>query len=206
MAEANPGHYEAFRSYVDRGMFDNEPIGEYMKDIAGRAKYLVSPIRDDETVKAFMPGVAEALTSGLNVTDFGELRHLLVKRTLERGKVINLDELVCVEDNKSVVFVENDPEIAKSIKLTSFLGYTPEIPFDMVTYGTLGLVSSDPTSIGWRIFEMYGAIIKDDILNAVRREVLVVGADQFTTTANTVVEQLIYMEREGMFEGVRKIS
>jgi len=195
MQEMSPSHYELFQDYVGRGMFDNQGIGSYLRSISSRAKHLVSPIKSDETVHAF-GGMQELRKSSI----------AFMKRALAHGKVIPLEDLVCVEDDTSVVFVENNPQRERTLQLTVFRDIRDtKHPSDAtIITGTLRLLEYNQRGNLFNVVVTYGAFIQNGSSDPIGANLEPGAKKDLVTNTNTVIEQLAYMEREELLADIKK--
>ena len=192
----NPVHYQSFLSLVNKGLLDKEPIGAYVRDIAARARHFVSPIGPN-TMESF----------GTTPEEFGDIVNGFIRRASEHEKVLLLEDLVCIEDEVSAVFIENHPQAQNTVKVTTYSdisgnGHT----ISHIASGTLMLGYTDRVMSGFFIHYAYGAFIENDTVIPLGRVQLNAAKYDLFTSTNTVIEQLAYMERQRMLQEVRKIA
>lgn len=191
-------HYGSFVDAVDKGIFDLNPVlGDYFRDIRERAKYIQSPIKADSTFEAF----------GLSKEDFGNYRGTYVKKALAKKKAIPLEELVCVEDDFSAVFVENDPEKEITLKVTVYKDLKEsEFPIDgTVYYGRLKWYGVAMEKNYFEVFDFYAGFVFDGLVIDIPEDAIGNASIDLANAVTTAIEQLAYMEREGMLGGVRRL-
>ena len=103
----SPVHYQSFMSLANGGLFDKEPIGVYVRDIAARARHFVSPIG---------PNTMESFST--TPEEFGDIVTGFIRRASEHEKVLLLEDLACIEDEVSAVFIENHPQVKNAVKVS----------------------------------------------------------------------------------------
>jgi len=196
MQEMIPSHYELFQDYVRMGIFDNESIGPHLRDISSRAKHLVSPIKSDETLQAF----------GLNRAEFLKYTRAYTDRALPQGKVLPLEVVVCVEDDYSAVFVENHPQIKRTLRLTAFEDVRQTVhPFDgVLSSGSLELLRYEGEGSLFNVFDTYLSFIRDNSILRSGTNTSRSTNKALVDTTNTVIEQLAYMEKEGLLPAMMR--
>jgi len=150
-------HYESLQSLVSRGVFDSEPIGDYVRDIA------------------------------------------------MREKVLPLDELVCVEDEDSAVFLENHPGIERTIIATTYYGLRRNWSSNgCLISGALRLIKGIGECIVFSPSDVYVAFIEDDSIKPVNEVGALAGVQDLVNAVTAALVQLAYMEREGMLRDVKR--
>lgn len=188
------GHYRAFVDTVDSGIFEGEEIGAYLEDIKNRALYIKSPIQSDSTIAAF--GGEEK---------FGKCVDSYIQKGIANGKALPFDNLLCVEDDFSAVFIENSPENERAMRVTTFQDtrINEDIPYSSVIYsGDLVLVGSDLRTNSFAVADLYVALVSEnnvEILSDLQElKTMMAGIDLINTTS-TVLEELAYMDKKGLF-------
>ena len=189
-------HYDAFQKHIGMGSLDSEDIGEYLRDISVRAKHLVSPIGSQDTKAAF----------GMSDVDFGDCLNAFIERSLPQGKVLPLDDLVCVEDELSAVFVENYSQKEKTLRLTTFVDTSEGGLYGgVLCYGLLTLLGYDRKSKSFNPSDVYGAYIFEDFHKPFGGEMLEIATEDLLKSAVTVIEQLTFMDKEGLISDTKRL-
>ena len=198
MVYTYPPHYQGFVKAVDRGVFKNESLGPYFLDVRQRAKYFQSPVKSQETVQS----------SGLSTPELGVSVNAFMERGLKNRKVLPLEDLVGIEDEFSVVFVENDPKIPRVIRLVSYQTPVPSLGIrtDLLMAGLLQLEGYNETQNHFRILGTYTALINNEKIENKDGSNSELAAIDLVNSASTVIEQLVFMEEEGFLNGIRKIN
>lgn len=190
-------HYESLQGLVGRGIFDSEPIGEYVGYISMRARHFTSPIGSGKTMDAF----------GLSPDMFYVYIGGFVRRAIEHEKVLPLDELVCVEDEDSAVFLENHPGTERTIIATTYYGLPGNQSSNgYLISGALRFIKDIGECIIFSPLWVYVAFIKDGSIKQPNREETLAGAHDLVNAVTAALEQLAYMERQGMLRGVKQIG
>jgi len=186
-------HYESFRRTLDSGILNETPIEPYLRDISRRARHIISPIEGDQTIAAF----------GLTREEFGHYIDSFIERALPQGKILPLDELVCVEDEFSAVFVENALGRPRSLRLTIFMNDHKFSPDErLLNSGILELVAYRGADSLYSVTEIFTALIKDGSYEAVTDEDkmgLALAGQDLVNSVNAVIEQIVYMVKIGTF-------
>ncbi|GAF84275.1 unnamed protein product [marine sediment metagenome] len=188
-------HYDSFVAAVDNRAFDSVRIGDYLRDIRERAKYIQSPIEADSIFEAF----------GLSQEDFGKYTSSYVGKALAKNKAIPLEELVCVEDDFSAVFIENDPEEDITLRVTI---YKDEKEFGfaidgVVYYGKLKWFGLAREKNYFEALDFYVSLVFDDYVKDISKQLLDEEGKELVNATTTVIEQLAYMEREGLLRDIK---
>jgi len=194
-----PGHYEAFRYLVRNGSFDGLSPESYFKDIVERAHHFVSPLIDDQ--------VAETL--GISPQLLKKKFQIAMDTRPNNGKLLDLAQIVCIEDSKSAVFIENHPTDENTVNIVSYFLSENGYSSGVVIYGDVRLVHIDSEGTRHLIArDIHGTYVVNGRatlssengtnLDAINRD--------FFTHAVTAIEHILYMEEQGMLEGVRRIS
>ena len=190
----SPNHYNSFNNYVNKGIFDNQSMGTYLRDISKRAKHLVSPVGPYETEIVYD-------LNRLNIKDYmGDF----IERGIPIGNVLPLDGLLCVEDDVSAVFIENDPEKEKTLRLTSFREVDKHKSISIINNGLLTLISYDGEGNLFKAGEINAGFIEKSSYLSIGNCYIEVAFDDLVKSANTVLEQIALMEIEGMLKGIEK--
>src|SRR3989338_7059370 len=126
-------------------------------------------------------------------------RHIIspIERALPQGKILPLDELVCVEDEFSAVFVENALGRPRSLRLTIFMNDHKFSPDErLLNSGILELVAYRGADSLYSVTEIFTALIEDGSYEAVTDEDkmgLALAGQDMVNSVNAVIEQIVYM-------------
>lgn len=188
-------HYAAFCYQVELGHFDHLAIGPYCKDVAERAKHFQSPVLDD--------GVARAMNMATD--ELNRAMPQFLAKPLGQGKLLDLDELVCIEDDKSAVFIENNGgEVAVSVLSFMALDYTQgiylqgDVSVDIFMKNGYKMMRAKNIHAG---YVAGGEAVTEKATSEEEEHVL----DSLLEETWTAIQQIVLMEQLGMLADVKRI-
>ena len=190
----NSIHYNSFVSAVDNGVFDTERIGGYFRDITKRARYMQSPIKSNSILESF----------GLSKEDLGDYTRLYIGKALAKDKALPLEDLVCIEDDFSAVFIENDPEEEITLRVTVYKDTKePWFPIEgSIYYGKLKWYGVAREKRYFEVPDFYAGFVFDGHVKGISEQSLGDASTDLAQAVITAIEQLAYMEREGLLTNI----
>jgi len=183
-------HYKAFIETVDSGIFDGEPIGNYLKYLKDDANYIMSPVNHDSV----LPAIAESRK------DADAYVHLYLDKALANKKVLPFDNAVCIEDDFSAVFMENYPG-DKKLRITFYIDTEKEDEYKgILCSGILKFLGSNE---GKYLFildspsDIYASFVYDDHIapQGTRSFEVSYMAQDLMQAAITAINELAYVEK-----------
>lgn len=189
-------HYTSYVDVINRDFFDRLEKVDYFRALSTNARHFTSPIRSQGTQDAFC----------LEDTDFGNHINAFILRELNEGRVIPIDGPICVEDEFSAVFVENDVNNSRTLKLTTYMNIgRNDIPYKGVfNHGSLSLVEKTVKSNLFKVSNYGGVYVLDNSIKPIEEIFLEDVANDLVNSATTIIEQLAYMDDKGLITETKR--